>query len=298
MTIALIGAMFTIFGGVLASSALRARGQYETEAVALAEGELSAALALPAAELTDRSGSPFVGYTEKRGLWRVESQPNAASAPNVFAVATSSPAIYGTTAAARLPFGPIVNGSFSVSLYVPANPPGGWRGGILFRSRDLGNGYRYTIGATNLLVEKLVNGTATTLYSQAVGLAPGTWVNLGVTLNNDSLTILKNGTSLTTITDSAWAYGDLALAVTGGARIFFDNAATSGDQAATWNFDADPVGLAAADWRDFGVADLPNGSGSITIDHPGTGGSLARVTTRVVWATAKGQKTITVTGYK
>lgn len=297
VAIALVGAMFAALASMLSARTLRVRVNYETKATALAEGALAAALALPSSALTDRVSAPLIGFTEKRGQWWVRAQTGAPSAPNVLAIATSSPAIAGTTAALRLITPPSANGALAAAIYVPPSPPSGWRAGLLFRSRDLGNTYRYTFGAATVTLERLTNGVATELYTLSTSAAPDTWTTLAISASGSQLSLSKDGVPLTIVTDSTWGSGDLALVAMGNLAAAFDDVAVTGAATATWRFDADAVGLPPVDWRTLSAADLPGGAGDITIDHPFTGGNLARIKTRIQWSTAIGTQNVTATGY-
>lgn len=298
ISIALVGAMFAVFGAALSGSALRTGARLETRATALAEGALAAALSLAPSELTDRADAPLIGLTEKRGAWAVRSAAGAPSAPNAITVTTSSAAVTGVTAALRIPDRPLTNGTVSATVSVPALTPSGWRAGLLLRGRDLENGYRYSVGASDLRFERVTNGTATALYTLANGLAPGAWTTLAVTMTGTSFTLVRDGVTLTTVNDATRRDGDLALVAQGNAAPFFDDVSVTGDYALAENFDAAPVDGAPALWRAVGVADLPSGATTVTVDHPTVGGSLARVLIEVSWQSTRATETVTVTGYR
>ncbi len=296
--IALLGASVAVFGVAAGAVRLRNSSWHTTQAVALAEGATVAAQFLPTAALTNRTNAPAIGFVEHRGQWAVQTNNSAPSLSRVFTVTSSSPALLGTTAAARFPSSPFSNGTTSISLLTPTIFPSGWKAGILFRARDLGNGYRLRVDATTLVFERLQDGVATTLYSLSRIHNPNTWVQIAVTGSGSSLSIIENSSTLTTVTDSTWSSGESALVLLGNGTVSFDTASVSGDATGAWNFDTDTVGETPAVWRSLGGDSLPNGSISVTVDRPTTGGTLARIATTVQWTESRGVRSVSTTDYQ
>ena len=297
VTIALVGAMFAVFGVVVVTSALRMRARYDTQAVALAEGGLAAALALPTPALTNRTDAPLIGFTEERGLWQTTAQAGAPSAPNVLLATSSSPAYGEQVSVLRFGDRQVQNGAFSASVRIPADPPAGWRAGLLFRSRDIGNAYRFAVNASSVTLVKLNDGSPTVLYSASGGASPGSWMTLGISGNGATLSLTRDGTPLTTVTDSAFAFGDAALIAEGGVQADFDDVGLSGDATGTWKFDGEVAGGLPADLETFSADDLPGGRSTVTIDRPTADAALTRIVTKISWQTSHGVRSVNATGY-
>lgn len=296
--IALLSASTAVFSVASGAVRLRNTSWHTTQAIALAEQATTAAQLLPTTALTDRTNAPAIGFIEHRGAWAVQATNGAPSLPNTLTVTSSSPALSGVTAAARIPTSPFRNGTVSASLLTPSVFPSGWRGGLLFRARDLGNGYRLRIDATTLVFEKAVDGVTTTLYSLTRTHTANTWTQIAITGNGSTLSVAENGTTLTTLTDSTWTDGESGLLLLGPGTTAFDNVSVSGDVTGSWNFDTDTVGNAPALWRSLGGDSLPSGTLTVTIDHPTTGGTLARIVTTVQWTESRSRRSVSTTNYQ
>jgi len=296
VAIALVGAMFVVFGTALVASALRNRARYETQAIALAEGALSAALTPPSSELTDRSGAPLVGSVEKRGDFGIATVTGTLSTPKAMVVTATSTAIYGSTSSLLVPNGPYGNATVSAAVSVPSDSSAGWRTGFIFRARDLGDCYRLTVGASNLTLEKLVGGTATTLYTGGSGLTAGSWTTLAVVTNGTTISFSRDGVPVGSVDDATFTSGETAL-VANGALARYDNVSVSNGQSYVWGFDSDQDGELPSEWSDVGIADLPGGTATMTVSHPTADASLAEVTVTVGWQGANGPQSVTETGY-
>lgn len=296
VTIALVGAMFAVFGTALIGNAIRSQAAFETQATALAEGALAAALSLPSSSLTDRSGAPAIGLVEKRGQAAVAQLPGTPSSPNALAVVATSTAVYGMTFSSPLPDGPYEDFTASVAVMAPADAGSDWRAGLVFRATDLGDCYRLTVGTDSVTLDKLVDGTPTALYTAPLGVDPGSWTILSIAAVGQDLSISKDGVTLTTATDPAFAYGEIAMVSEGGELGAFDDLTVSGATSDSWNFDADPPGDLPSGLETSGATDLPGGTLGVTIGHP-TAADLAEIDVTVGWQSTRGQRSVTVTGY-
>lgn len=296
VAIGVIAAIALTAGALVATGPLRTGTRHRLIASLLAENMLAAARSLPESELQNRTNGIPIGILMPWGSFSLQAVSGAPSLPNsVATVATGTPAS-GITSALPLP--DILQDGKRITASFQASPDAGagWRMGFLFRARDLENGYRYTIGATNLQVEKAMRGTRTTLWSGGSGIATGAWVSLGIETNGTSLMVYRNGSLIHTLSDATFGSGAVAAIGVGAVLPLADSIAVT--DATSWTFDRAPTGTLPYPWNRLGPGALPNGSADLTIANTYTSGTLKTITARIKWTEGSDLQTLTAASYR
>lgn len=283
VTIGLTAMMLAVFSSVLMATVYLRRSQNRVQASDYIQEELDTLRSLPYVELVNRTNGNFLGVAATRGPWKVEADATAPSAANVLALRTAQAAIVEETGLAVLPGNYRDNFTFTAKVKALTASPAGWGAGIAFRYRDAENHYRFRFTSGGIALDKVVQGTKTTLWSQSVSFSTNTWYTLEVTATNQSITLKKNGTTLATVTDGTFSTGDLALLALNGALMAADDAAVTDTSTTTWNFDADPLGALPSAWRRMSVFDLPDGAPTLTIANYLGETNMKQATATVTW---------------
>lgn len=284
VAIGLAGAMLLAVASAIYSSRLRVQSRHHAQATALAVGEIAAIRALSAMP-ADRTNQPFLEMTLGRGSFLISN--------GVLDIREPSPAAAGgVTTAIIVPTNRVADATFTAAINVAASPPSNWRVGFAVRSRDLGNQYRYTMGATTVTFEKIVSGTATTLFTDTIATTPGTAVTLGIVMTGSTFTLRRQGVDIGTVTDTTFTDGDLVLLGQNAVDATFDDVTVTGDATASWNFASnDPA------WKRVALTDLPSGADELTIEDAFAGASLKKITARVKWQSTRGLKKVEAVTY-
>lgn len=284
VAIGIAGAMLAAVASAIYSSRLRVQARHRAQATALAVGELAAVRAL-ATMPANRTNQPFIEMTLGRGSFLI--------ANGVLDIREPSPAAAGgVTTAIIVPTNRVADATLTAAINVAASPPSNWRVGFAVRSRDLGNQYRYTMGATTVTFEKMVDGAATTLFTDTIATTPGTAVTLGIVMNGSSFTLRRQGVDIGSVTDTTFTSGDLVLLGQNGVDATFDDVTVTGDATASWDFAA-----ATNDWKRVALTDLPAGADELTIENAFAGTSLKKITARVKWQSTRGPEKVEAITY-
>jgi len=286
IAIGLATVLLSIFTSVLASTAFLRRAQYNVLAANFIQEELDSLRTLPYAELLTRTSGRFLGVGMTRGPWKVKTVTSPPSGTKVFAMEAAQTAIVEETGLAIFPGNFREDATFSAKVNVQASSPVGWGAGIAFRYRDAENHYRFRITSGGAAIDKIFHGTKTTIWSNSTGNSTGTWYTLEVTITGPSITVRRNGTTLTTQTDTALLEGDMALLTLNGALAYFDDASITEGGTTVWNFDSDTNGTVPSDWQRMSVADLPSGAGLLTVANYLSDPDIRQVTATVTWSDA------------
>jgi len=283
VTIALTTLMLAVFSGaLLAMNALRS-SQYRAQASDLVQEELDSLKSLPYIELVDRTNGRWLGVAMARGPWKVETDATAPSASHVLALRTAQSAVIEETGLALLPGNYRDNFTMDAKVKVLTSPPSGWGAGIVFRYRDAENHYRFRFSSGGIALDKVVQGVKSTVWSQNVSQNADTWYTLEVVATNQSITLKKNGVTLTTVTDGSFSAGDAGLITLNGALASFDDVAVTEASTTTWNFDADAVGALPSAWERLSPFDLPSGTATLTVGSYLGEATMKQVTATVSW---------------
>lgn len=292
ITIGLAAILLSVFTAVLTTTVFLRRAQYSVQASNFIEEELDALRALPYSELLIRTNGNFLGVSTTRGPWKVKTDASASppSGSNVYAMETAQPAIVSETGLAVLPGNQRKDANFIAKVRVRSSSPAGWGAGIAFRYIDAENHYRFRFTSGGIALDKVRQGVVTTVWSQSVAHSTSTWYTLEADVTGNQIVLKKNGSTLTTYTDSGQSYltkGNLALLTTGGANVYVDDVSvTEGATTTSWNFDADAAGSVPSDWQRYAVVDLPNGAGTLTIANYLGDASIKQATVNVSWIDA------------
>lgn len=281
--IALVSVLIVGFGVSLLAAVYAQRIKVRNTAAALADEQLAVIRSSDTASLSNQTGGPLFGVLFNQGTWAVAADGTAPSPPNALGAAASSAT--GITALAQLPDNAYADVVLTASFKVLSGAPSGWKAGFIFRASDLRNHYQIYLTSSSLVLKKVVNGAETTIYADARVVATDAWQTLRVTASASSLSIELNGSPVTTQTDATFSIGRAALAVWEGAGARFDDVSASGE---SWDFDSDATGAMPADWRRFGLSDLPSGTGTLTVTSPFSDPSLRRYTVTIGWTDKRG----------
>lgn len=281
--IGIVSVLIVTFGVSLLAAVYAQRIKLRNMASALADQQLSTLRAIDTSTLTDQVNGALAGVLFTQGTFETVEDDTAPSASRALGAATSTSS--GLTSLMPLPSDAYAD--FTLSAKIKANPsaPVGWKAGLLFRARDLRNHYRVTFSANALALEKVAGGVTSTLYSDVRSISTGTWQTLEVVASGSSLTVKLNGTTVTTQSDASFSVGKAALAAWEGASVNFDDVTVDG---LAWNFDAVALGEIHDDWLRFGLGDLPNGTGTLTIATPYSDDALKRYTVTISWTDRSG----------
>ena len=170
-----------------------------------------------------------------------------------------------------------------------ADSPAGWRVGLIFRSRDLQNGYRVYVTASSLVLERLIDGAVTTLYSDLRTVDTETWHTFEVTLNGSSISVELNGNPVTSQVDATYSIGQAGLIAWEGTEVRFDDVEAGGT---TWDMEDETTGDVPDGWDRFGVSTLPSGAMTLTSEELYGESGFKRYTATVTWEDGSGTKTL------
>lgn len=293
ISVGLAAIMLAVFSAVFSATVLLRRTHDHVQAASFVQEEIDSLRALPFTELLTRTNGKFLGLAMTRGPWKVKTVASPPSGTRVYAMETAQTAIIEETGLAVLPgnYRKDIT-SYVAKVQVLAGAPAGWGAGIAFRYRDAENHYRFRLSSGGAALDKIVQGTKTTVWSNSTSNTTGTWYTLEVSVTGNSILLKRNGTTLTTQTDNSLATGDLALLTLNGARAHFDDVSILADATtSSWNFDGDADGTVPTDWQRLSVLDLPSGNGTLTIaDYLGDD-DVKQATVNVTWNDSSQTKT-------
>jgi len=265
VVIGLMAILMSIYGSVLYATFYARRAQSNTQATNFLQEELDALRTLPFSELTNRTNGRFLALPVPRGTWIATADATAVSAPNVLALRTAQTAVIEETGLVILPGNYRTDFTLTAKIRARSASPAGWGVGLVFRYRDAENHYRFRFTSGGLALDKVVRGTKSTVWSQSTTMNTGTWYTLSVVASGTSLTLKKDGVTLTTVSDTSFGIGDLGVISLNGGLPSVDDVSVTTGPAGAWNFDADPIGKLPTDWQRMSYADLPSGTGTLTI---------------------------------
>lgn len=310
--------MVLLVGTLVSNRDTNRRTLQRAQAAALADEELNALRRLDVTALSNQTNVPFKSIVYNAGTWNVVANGTAGhSSPNALELRGST--IVGAVSGRLLfPAGVYADSTLEAKWHLAGDSPSAAAIGYLFRSTDSANGYRLrfarsttdldgsTNGTQNVLLEKLVSGTATPIDSRSASIAVDTWYALRVVLSGSNISLYLDGTQLGSgpFVDATYASGSAALLGWGGAHAYVDDAQTITTGAQTWNFDAD-TDLPAA-WVRLSLNDLPdttgntfddNGRLTLTTYPPGSGTTTLKLATIVVqWVASGSTQSYTASG--
>jgi hypothetical protein len=226
-----------------------------------------------------------------RGDWKVTDD----SGDHLLSLPAAVTPILEETGLAVLPGNYREDFDLTADVRALSSSPAGWGIGLAFRYRDAENHYRFRFTAGGIAFDKVKQGVVTTEWSQGLAYTTDTWYELRVIATGNSYELKKNGVTLTTVTDSDFLTGDLALLALNDAIADFDDVSVTEDMVMTsWNFDSETLDEMPVAWQRMSVSDLPSGAGTLTIEDHLNQPDMKRVTVTITWK--DGEKTRTATG--
>lgn len=256
VSVALAAVLLSVYTSMLGATVFLRRAQYNVQAANFIQEGIDSLRTLDFAALTTRTDGRPLGVAYDRGPWQVKAIAGTPSGANAFVLQTAQTAIIEETGLKMLPGDYREDATISAKVLVESGAPAGWGAGIAFRYRDAENHYRFRFSSGGIALDKVVAGTKSTVWSQSVSHSTNTWYTLEVVTNGSSITLKKNGTTLTTATDSSFLTGDTALIALNSATARFDDVTATGGTTTSWNFDSNTVGTVPSDWQRYGPYDL------------------------------------------
>jgi hypothetical protein len=283
MAVALTAVILSIFSASVSTMVFLRRSNAAIQASNLVREELDALRSLPFAELLARTNGHFLNLPIQRGDWETQAVAGAPSGANALALDTAETAVISET-------GLLIPGNYrsdfdlTAKVLAQTDSPTGWGAGVAFRYRDAENHYRFRFASGGIALDRVLQGTATTLWSQSAVYSKDTWYTLRVVATGQSFELYRNGTLLTTHVDPTFTKGDLALISLSGAHIHADDVSVTEDAVTTaWDFDADAVDVIPSEWERFSYASLPSGDGTLTIAPHLAQTTISQATVTVTW---------------
>ncbi|MBI4092830.1 MAG: DUF1080 domain-containing protein [Candidatus Kerfeldbacteria bacterium] len=266
------------------------RAVWRSKAAALADEAVNSLRRLDYATIANQTNGPLLNVLYNAGPWRIASDATGGSShstPNVLEAPLQSGFTTNQVSSRMLlPAGVYSDFTLQAEWKIQPDSPNTWSVGFLVRSRDVNNGYRLrlaqndgsaqtdldsgTAGIQNVLLEKIVSGTATTLKSVNATLSKNAWFTLALAATGSTFTISLNGISLGTATDTTFATGPAALVGWAGVHAYADDvktvAAASCSSSTCWDFEG--AANLTASWIRLGLNDLPDNTPT-TLDDNG-----------------------------
>jgi len=295
--IGIAGIMVMIVGAVSVLIAMDRGTKYRSWAASLAQEELETAFNQPFANLTNRANADFAWVPYNYGSWQVLTSASALSGTKVYELKNGSSLPNSISGLALAPFSQTTAMTYEASVRAVSDSPAGWRAGISFGIIDHNNYYRLTFSSTNLLLEQIASGTATTLYTLSQAFSANTWYALKAITTSASIQVWVDGLLKNTYNGTILG-GEIGLIGLSSVHAYFDDASITASGTASWNFDSDTAGLPPDSWSRFGLYDFPGASGKLTIADYGGDPDIKQITARMEWPEFQGARNVTLTTLK
>lgn len=280
ITIGLATMLFATYFAILSGVIFLRRTHYEVQAAALLQEELESLRSVPYSTLTLRTNGNFLGIPVQRGAWTVQ----AIGGHTAMRLGTAQTAVIEETGLMVVPGDYKEDFTFTAEVRIDSTSAAGWGAGLVFGYRDAENHYRLRYTSGGIALDRVLNGTKTTLWSQNVAHSTNTWYTLQVVAASNSFTLARNGVTLTTVGDGSITSGDLGIIALNGAQTAFDAVSVTEDAATTsWDFNADVAGSVPTDWVRRSYKDLPTGTGTLTLSNHLGDADLKSATARITW---------------
>lgn len=279
ITIALTAMLLAVYLTILSSMIFMRRTQYDMQAANLIQEELEVLRALPYAELLNRTDGDFLGIPVQRGGWTVETIETT----KALDLGETQTAAIEETGLAIVPGNYREDFTMSTEVRISSSSPAGWGGGIVFRYKDAENHYRFRFASGGIALDKIYQGAKTTVWSQGETYSEDIWYTLEVIASSDSFTLKRDGVTLTTQTDATFTSGDLGLIALNGGLTAFDDVSVTEGATTTWDFESDDTGEIPNEWMRRSFADLPGGTGALTIEDYLSDADIKQVTVTITW---------------
>lgn len=273
-----VSTMVLLFGSLAGTREINRRALFRAQAAALVDEQINAIRQLGFVNIPIQTNGSFHNVLYNAGNWQVTASGKTGNGLELAGNASMPNAISGRMA---LPAGTYGASTLEAAWKAATDSPSDWAVGYLFHAQDKNNGYRLRIAATatdldvaagtqNLVLDKLVAGVATTVFTKSITVNTNTWYTLRLVLDaapNPTVKIYIDGNQQDTnnITDATYTNGSAALLGWGGVHAYVDDIQTVGNSTETWNFNASLV-LPAA-WIRLGLNDLPDATPNVFDDN-------------------------------
>ena len=297
VTIGLTGIIILIIGSATVLIAIDRGTKYRSWGTALALEELEMVSSQPFANLTNRTNAIFSWVPYNYGVWQVATVSGAPSAPNALELKNGSVLASSVSGLALMPISQATSITAQTSVKVSSDSPSFWSAGLAFGIVDQSNYYRLRISSANLLLEKISNGTESTLYNLSQVFSTNTWYTIKVVTTSTTIETWMNGLLKNTYTGTI-SGGEVGLVGLNGVHAYFDDATVTTSGTTSWNFDSETIGAPPQSWNRFGLYDFSGAAGKLTIADYGGDTNIKQITVRVEWPEMKGTRNTTFTTLK
>jgi hypothetical protein len=235
----------------------------------------------------NRANADFVNVFYNQGNWTVSADATAPSLPQVLTLTTTSPAAStGLSAAMILPGnGDFTDFTLESQIKILAPAPTSTKSGMILRATDAQNYYRLSLESSAIKMEKIQNDVVSTIWTLAQTFSTNTWYKVKVVVTASNFDIYLADSKLATITDSTFTSGKIGFFTANYTKISLDSVnLTAGGTTTTWNFDTATIGEMPPDLARFGLYDLPESAGYLTIANQiADVSTLKHLTVRITW---------------
>lgn len=268
ISIAIIGGTIAVFGSLLNIMRLNKTGTFYTNAYKIAQEELEAVRAISFEYLEVCTSSTFINTLYNNG------SPGAESGAIKIIGSQAQPGV------ALLPYNQMADFELETEIKSSALPQ---ESGLILRARDLENYYFFYITENKIAFDKIINGLPSNLYEQFQSFSPDTYYKLRANISGEQISLYLNDNPLGTINDSELSQGFTAIASQNSITYFDNTELIYNSQTYNWNFNSLTEGELPEEWQRFGIEDLPNGFGTLTISEPYGTPSIKQIDVSVSW---------------
>lgn len=286
--------MIVLFFSVIASVTYALKNFQENRFMITASYLVGASIdkirSLPFSSLAARTDANLTGITFNLGAWKTAVAEDAPSAPNVLRLSRHHEKIGGAAALIAAPSSNVGDGSFEAKIRLGGASTSSFAG-LFFRSQDNFSYYRYVFNDGKIKFEKVSGGAPTTLWQETRVFGTSTFYELKASFASSSIDLYLDDFHLNTITDAAFASGDLGILVTDdGLFPLIDDIQTISGLTFDWDFDNALSPALPATWKRQSLYDLPSALGLLTIND--LSDNLKKIIVTIKWTTAFGQRTL------
>jgi len=285
LAVALVSGAIFVFATLLSIIQMNKTGSLHTGAYKLAQEQMEILRNLPISDLTTRTNADFVNIIYNNGAAGTVNDISAPSSPETLELSSAT----STLNLMLLPNDAISDFTFEASLKASSTPI---KTGLMFRTKDINNYYFFYIKSDKIALEKKVGGITSTVYESFRTLSAGTWYKLKITAAGSAISLYLDDTKIQDITDASISSGSLALADVGTPTRFDNISLSYGTTVNYWNFEGLAQGGIPKEWRRFGINNLPDGIGKLTISEPYSSSDIKKIDITVSWVEKGTNKSI------
>lgn len=278
ITILVVSSLVYVFSSITYFIKLSTSSKNLIHAYELTQEEIESLRHFSFDKLTVRADADFLNVAYNLGDWQVADD----SANYVYEL-KSPGSLSGVTGLQLLPLGDLDNFTLETNIKVKADSPTGWQTGFYFRYQDKNNYYRLSFTPNGLTVVKNIEGVETTLYTSAPATAFNIWYTYKLEANANTLKIYRNAVLVSTITDTSFTSGKIALLGLNAVHAYFDEIKIDNTLVTNGDFALGPLGQVAGNWERLGINDLPSGQTKLTIQNYGALSDVKEIIAKIQW---------------